>query len=80
MAVTGFGEIAEKLRRSTVLVPAGAAAAARRDLVEATVPVISERARRAGHKRSVFNYGTGREFQAMVASRDPHRDHCRPSH
>src|SRR5467141_381864 len=73
MAVTGFGEIAEKLRRSTVLVPAGGRGSGSGVIWSSDGTVITNAHVARGTKISLQLWD-GREFQAMVASRDPHRD------
>jgi len=73
MAVTGFGEIAEKLRRSTVLVPAGGRGSGSGVIWSSDGTVITNAHVARGTKISLQLWD-GREFQATVASRDPHRD------
>src|SRR5690348_1252973 len=73
MAVTGFGEIAENLRRSTVLVHAGGRGSGSGVIWSSDGSVITNahvaRARQIG-----LQLWDGREFDATVASRDTHRD------
>src|SRR5438309_4456497 len=73
MAVTGFGEIAEKLRRSTVLVPAEGRGSGSGVIWSSDGTVITNAHVARGTQISVQLWD-GREFQATVASRDPHRD------
>src|SRR5467141_1226027 len=73
MAVTGFGEIAEKLRRSTVLVPAGGRGSGSGVIWSSDGTVITN-AHVARGTHISLQLWDGREFQATVASRDPHRD------
>src|SRR6266566_7275168 len=73
MAVTGFGEIAEKLRRSTVVVPAGGRGSGSGVIWSSDGTVITNAHVARGTKISLQLWD-GREFQATVASRDPHRD------
>src|SRR3982074_2441359 len=73
MAVTGFGEIAEKLRRSTLLVPAGGRGSGSGGIWSSDGTVITN-AHVARGTHISLQLWDGREFQATVASRDPHRD------
>src|ERR1700736_2720973 len=73
MAVTGFGEIAEKLRRSTVLVSAGGRGGGSGVIWSSDGTVITNAHVVRGTQISLQLWD-GREFQATVASRDPHRD------
>ena len=73
MAVTGFGEIAEKLRRSTVLVSAGGSGGGSGVIWSSDGTVITNAHVVRGSQISLQLWD-GREFQATVASRDPHRD------
>ena len=73
MAVTGFGEIAEKLRRSTVLIRAGNRGGGSGVIWSSDGTVITNAHVVRGKQISVQLWD-GREFQATVASRDPHRD------
>jgi len=73
MAVTGFGEIAEKLRRSTVLVHAGGRGSGSGVIWSSDGSVITNaHVARAG--QISLQLWDGREFNATVASRDPSRD------
>jgi serine protease Do len=73
MAVTGFGEIAEKLRRSTVLISAGGRGGGSGVIWSSDGTVITNAHVVRGAQISLELWD-GREFQATVASRDPHRD------
>src|SRR6202158_5032948 len=73
MAVTGFGEIAEKLRRSTVLVHAGSRGSGS-GVIWSSDGVIITNAHVARGMQISLQLWDGREFDATVASRDPHRD------
>src|SRR5258705_165894 len=73
MAVTGFGEIAEKLRRSTVLVHAGGRGSGSGVIWSSDGSVITNaHVARAGQLS--LQLWDGREFSATVTSRDPSRD------
>jgi serine protease Do len=73
MAVIGFGEIAEKLRRSTVLVHAGGRGNGSGVIWSSDGSVITN-AHVARARQISLQLWDGREFDATVASRDPHRD------
>src|SRR5712692_1812553 len=73
MAVPGFGEIAEKLRRSTVLIHAGGRGG-RSGVIWSSDGIIITNAHVARGAQIGLQLWDGREFQATVASRDPHRD------
>jgi serine protease Do len=73
MAVIGFGEIAEKLRRSTVLVHAGGRGNGSGVIWSSDGTVITN-AHVARARQISLELWDGREFDARVASRDPHRD------
>ena len=73
MAVTGFGEIAEKLRRSTVLIHAGRRGSGSGVIWSSDGTVITNAHVAHGTKASLELWD-GREFDATVASRDPRRD------
>ena len=73
MAVRGFGEIAEKLRRSTVLIRAGNRGGGSGVIWSSDGSVITNAHVMRG-KQISLQLWDGREFQATVASRDPHRD------
>jgi len=73
MAIKGFGEIAEKLRRSTVLIEAGGRGSGsgviwRNDGLIVTNAHV---ARGSGARVQLWD---GREFEARVAARDPRLD------
>src|SRR5712671_1655093 len=73
MAVTGFGEIAEKLRRSTVLVHAGGCGSGSGVIWSSDgSDITNAHVARAG--QISLQLWDGREFNATVASRDPSRD------
>src|SRR5713101_4138399 len=73
MAVPGFGEIAEKLRRSTVLIHAGGRGGGSGVIWSRDGTIITN-AHVARGAQIGLQLWDGREFQATVASRDPHRD------
>src|SRR6266851_3868701 len=73
MAVPGFGEIAEKLRRSTVLIHAGGRGGGS-GVIWSSDGIIITNAHVARGAQIGLQLWDGREFQATVASRDPHRD------
>src|SRR5713101_5667161 len=73
MAVPGFGEIAEKLRRSTVLIHAGGRGGGS-GVIWSRDGIIITNAHVARGAQIGLQLWDGREFQATVASRDPQRD------
>jgi serine protease Do len=73
MAVTGFGEIAEKLRRSTVLVHAGGRGSGSGVIWSSDGSVITN-AHVARTRQISLQLWDGREIDATVASRDLRRD------
>ena len=73
MAVPGFGEIAEKLRRSTVLIHAGGRGGGSGVIWSSDGTIITN-AHVARGAQIGLQLWDGREFHATVASRDPHRD------
>ncbi len=73
MAVPGFGEIAEKLRRSTVLIHAGGRGGGS-GVIWSSDGIIITNAHVARGAQIGLQLWDGREFHATVASRDPHRD------
>ena len=73
MAVLGFGEIAEKLRRSTVLIHAGSRGNGSGVIWSSDGTVITNAHVARGTQISLQLWD-GREFQTTVASRDPRRD------
>src|ERR1700722_8302762 len=73
MAVTGFGEIAEKLRRSTVLVQTGSRGNGSGVIWSSDGTIITN-AHVVRSSQIRIQLWDGREFQATVGSRDPQRD------
>jgi len=73
MAVTGFGEIAEQLRRSTVLIHAGGRGSGSGVIWSSDGAIITNAHVARGGQIGIELWD-GREFQATVASRDPRRD------
>src|SRR6202140_5375266 len=73
MAVTGFGEITEQLRRSTVEVRAGRRGGGSGVIWSSEGSIITNAHVARGGQVSL-RLGDGREFDAAVASRDPRRD------
>jgi serine protease Do len=73
MGVTGFGEIAEKLRRSTVLVQAGDHGGGS-GVIWTSDGTILTNAHVVRSKQMRVHLWDGREFPARVASRDTRRD------
>lgn len=73
MAVTGFGEIAEKLRRATVLIHAGNRGSGS-GVIWSSGGTIVTNAHVARGTHASLQLWDGREFHATVASSDPHRD------
>lgn len=73
MTVTEFGEVAEKLRRSTVLVHAGGRGSGSGVIWSSNGTIITN-AHVARGKQISVELWDGREFPATVVSRDPHRD------
>src|ERR1700730_9315477 len=73
MAVTGFGEIAEHLRRSTVLINAGGRGNASGIIWSSDGEVITNAHVARGSPLSVQLWD-GREFDGALTSRDPRRD------
>jgi serine protease Do len=73
MAVTGFGEIAEQLRRSTVLIHAGGRGSGSGVIWSSDGAIITN-AHVARGEQIGIELWDGREFQATLASRDAHRD------
>jgi serine protease Do len=81
MAITGLGEIAEKLRRSTVLVYAeqtertrGATGGSGSGVIWTADGSIITNAHVARGGRMSIQLWDGREFEARIAARDPRRD------
>jgi serine protease Do len=73
MAFTGFGDITEKLRRSTVLIHAGNRSAGSGVIWSSDGTILTNAHVARGRQVSVRLWD-GREFDAAVASRDPRRD------
>src|SRR5579862_204266 len=73
MAFTGFGDITEKLRRSTVLIHAGNRSAGSGVIWSSDGTILTNAHVARGRQVSVRLWD-GREFHATVASRDPRRD------
>lgn len=73
MAISGFGEIAEKLRRSTVLIYAEGRGSAS-GVIWSSDGIIVTNAHVARQSNTRVQLWDGREFDAMVAARDPRRD------
>jgi len=73
MTFTGLGEIAERLRRSTVLVQPNDRGAGSGILWNADGLILTN-AHVASTSRARIQLWDGRQFQATVASRDPRRD------
>ncbi len=81
MAIPGFGEIAERLRRSTVLIQsrergadAGARSGAGSGVIWSEDGVVVTNAHVVRGSRVEVQLWDGREFEATVRSRDPRRD------
>ncbi len=73
MAVTGFGEIAEQLRRSTVLIHAGGRGNGSGVIWSSDGAIITNAHVTRGPRLRVQLWDA-RELDTTVASRDPHRD------
>jgi serine protease Do len=73
MAIAGFGEIAEKLRRSTVLIRAGERGSGS-GVIWSSDGVIVTNAHVARIPKMRVELWDGREFEAAVTSRDSRRD------
>ncbi len=73
MAIPGFGEIAEQLRRSTVLVHSEGSGAGS-GVIWSSDGVVVTNAHVIRGQRIEVQLWDGREFEARVHSRDPHRD------
>jgi serine protease Do len=73
MAIPGFGEIAEQLRRSTVLVHAGGRGAGS-GVIWSSDGVVVTNAHVVHGSRVSVQLWDGREFEAATVSRDPRRD------
>jgi serine protease Do len=73
MAIPGFGEIAEQLRRSTVLIHSGGQGAGSGVIWSADGIVVTNAHVIRGSRVDVQLWD-GREFEAAILSRDPRRD------
>jgi len=73
MAVTGFGEIAEKLRRSTVVIHARGRGSGS-GVIWSSDGTIVTNAHVVRSAQVSLQLWDGREFDATVATRDPRRD------
>jgi serine protease Do len=73
MAIPGFGEIAEQLRRSTVLIESGGHGAGSGILWPGEGLIVTN-AHVIRGSRAKVQLWDGREFEAAVRSRDPRRD------
>ena len=73
MAIPGFGEIAEQLRRSTVLVHSGGRGAGS-GVIWSSDGIVVTNAHVVRGSRVNVQLWDGREFEAAIRSRDPRRD------
>src|SRR5260370_41287408 len=73
MAVPGFGEIAEKLRRSTVLIRAGGRGCGSGVIWSSSGTIVTNSHVARGIQTTIELWD-GREFRATTSSRDPRRD------
>src|SRR3979490_778691 len=73
MAIDGLGEIAEQLRRSTVLVHAGSRGSGS-GVIWSSDGTIVTNAHVARGSNARVQLWDGREFEATVTARDPRRD------
>jgi serine protease Do len=73
MAIAGFGEVAEQLRRSTVLIHAGGRGSGS-GVIWSSEGVIVTNAHVARGSNVGVQLWDGREFNATVTARDPRRD------
>ncbi len=73
MAIPGFGEIAEQLRRSTVLIHSGGRGAGS-GVIWSSDGVVVTNAHVVRGSRVDVQLWDGREFEAAIRSRDPRRD------
>ena len=73
MAIPGFGEIAEQLRRSTVLIHSGGRGAGS-GVIWSSDGVVVTNAHVIRGSRVNVQLWDGREFEAAIRSRDPRRD------
>src|ERR1700739_505942 len=73
MAIPGFGEIAEQLRRSTVLIDSGGRGAGS-GVIWSSDGLVVTNAHVVRGSRVNVQLWDGREFEAAIHSRDPRRD------
>jgi serine protease Do len=73
MAIPGFGEIAEQLRRSTVLIHAGGRGAGS-GIIWSSDGLLVTNAHVVRGSHPIIQLWDGREFEAVTQSRDPRRD------
>src|SRR5712692_5700453 len=73
MAIAGFGEIAEQLRRLTVLIHAGGRGSGSGVIWSSDGAIVTNAHVVRGSNTRVQLWD-GREFDAMVTARDPQRD------
>jgi serine protease Do len=73
MAIPGFGEIAERLRRSTVLIHSGGRGSGS-GVISSEDGVVVTNAHVVRGSRVNVQLWDGREFEAAVGARDPRRD------
>ena len=73
MAIPGFGEIAEQLRRSTVLIHAGGCGAGS-GVIWSSDGIVVTNAHVVHGSRVSVQLWDGREFEAAIQSRDARRD------
>jgi len=73
MAIEGLGEIAEQLRRSTVLIHAGSRGSGSGVIWSADGAIVTN-AHVARGSNTRVQLWDGREFDATVTARDPRRD------
>ena len=76
MAIPGFGEVAEQLRRSTVLVHSGGRGAGS-GVIWSSDGLVVTNAHVVRGSRVHVQLWDGREFEAAIRSRDPRRDLAR---
>jgi serine protease Do len=76
MAIPGFGEVAEQLRRSTVLVHSGGRGAGS-GVIWSSDGLVVTNAHVVRGSRLHVQLWDGREFEAAIRSRDPRRDLAR---
>ena len=71
MAILGFGEVAEQLRRSTVVIHAGGSGSG---IIWSTEGIIVTNAHVARGSQLGVQLWDGRELKARIMSRNPRRD------